>query len=134
VPYSTTFSRVTQVEDNLAGAPATLSLTGLGTLTAACNDQNTAAGNEDPTTTITFASSQPVAENYSQVVGQNAPVVLSQPPATAQSFTINGSNVFRIQVELNGTDVVFDGQVRQDGRGTATGSCLVAGTVETFTP
>jgi hypothetical protein len=134
VPYTSTFSRVTQVEDNLAGANTPLSAAGLGLLSTACNDQSNQTGSEDPTTTITFTSNQTVPVNFARQVGAGAPVVVSQPPGTAQSFTINGSNVFRIQVESAGVDVVFQGQVRQDGRDTPTGSCLVAGTVETFTP
>ena len=134
VPYSSTFSRVATVEDNQAGAITPISTTALGGLTSACNDQSNQAGNEDPTTTITFLTSQTVPVKFSRVVGQGAPVVVSQAPGTQQSFTINNSNVFRIVAELNGVDVVFDGQVRQDGRNTPTGSCLVAGTVETFTP
>ncbi|MEA2449929.1 MAG: hypothetical protein QOG63_1861 [Thermoleophilaceae bacterium] len=134
VPFASTFSRVAAVEDNLAGATTPISTTSLGLLTAACNDQSNQTGNEDPTTTVTFLNNQPVPVNYSRTVGQQPPVIVSQPPGTQQAFTINGSNVFRIAVELNGVDAVFEGQVRQDGRNTPTGSCLVAGTVETFTP
>src|SRR5215211_2980520 len=45
VPYTSTFSRVTQVEDNLAGAITPISFTPLGALTAACNDQSNQPGN-----------------------------------------------------------------------------------------
>ena len=134
VPYSSTFARLAAVEDNLAGATTPITVTTLGLLTAACNDQSNQTGNEDPTTTVTFVNNQPVPENYTRVVGQQPPVVVSQPPGTQQSFTVNGSNVFRIAVELNGTDAVYEGQVRQDGRNTAAGSCYVAWTVQTFTP
>jgi hypothetical protein len=137
VAHSTTFSRLAPVEDNRAGAVVPLSLNQLGLMTAACNDQDSnpnQAGQEDPTTTIAFQSRASVGLNYTHVVGQQAPVVVSQPPGTQQSFTINGSNVFRIHAELNGVNVVIDGIVRQEGRDSAAGSCYVAGTVETFNP
>jgi hypothetical protein len=135
VPYTSTFGRAAQVEDNLAGATVPLSLSSLGLLTTACNDQDqNPPGQEDPTTTITFVNNASVAVNFAREVGTQAPVVVSQPPGTQQSFTINGSNVFRIHVELNGVNVRYEGQVRQDGRDTPTGSCLVAGTVETVKP
>ena len=94
VPQAGTFGRVVEVQDNLAGASTPISGTPLGLLTMACNDQDANAnqtGQEDPTTTVTFANSLAVAVNYSHVVGQQPPVVVSQPPGTQQSFTINGS-------------------------------------------
>jgi hypothetical protein len=137
VPQATTFNRIAEVQDNLAGATTPISVSSLGLLTSACNDQDSNAnqtGQEDPTTTLTFVNNLTVPVNYTHVVGQQPPVVVSQPPATQQSFTINGSNVFQIQVEVNGVNVVYEGQVRQDGRDTAAATCLVAGTVETYTP
>jgi hypothetical protein len=137
VPQAGTFNRITEVQDNLAGATTPLSLTSIGLLTTACNDQDANAnqtGQEDPTTTITFVNNLAVPVNYSHVVGQNQPVVVSQAPATQQSFTINGSNVFRVHVEVNGVNAVYEGQVRQDGRDTAAASCVVVGTVETVNP
>src|SRR6478609_8080332 len=47
VAKTQSFSKVYEVADNAPGAPqAVASLSGLGTLTATCNDQNSAAGNE----------------------------------------------------------------------------------------
>src|SRR4051794_19229391 len=47
VPKSTSFSNIFEVADNAPGAPQTVStLSGLGVLTATCNDQNNTAGNE----------------------------------------------------------------------------------------
>src|ERR1700742_3851405 len=44
-----TFSKGFEVADNAPGAPQLLAtMSGLGSLTATCNDQNTTAGNEDP--------------------------------------------------------------------------------------
>src|SRR3712207_2034701 len=88
VPAAGTFGRITEVQDNLAGATTAISATPLGQLTTACNDQDSnpnQAGQEDPTTTITFVNNLAVAVNYSHVIGQQPPVVVSQPPATQQS-------------------------------------------------
>ena len=135
VPQAGTFNRISEVNDNQAGAITPASLSPLGLLTVACNDQDAnQSGQEDPTTTVTFVNNLGAGVNYSHVVGQQPPVVVPQPAATQQSFTINGSNVFRIHVEANGVNAVFEGQVRQDGRDTAAASCVVVGTVETFTP
>jgi hypothetical protein len=132
VPHSTTFGRAAEVADNAAGGSQVLNVSELGAFATTCNDQANAAGTEDPTTTLTFTSTPAV--NFARQVGGNNATVVAMAPGTAQSVTINGSNTFHIQVELSGTNVVYDGQVRQDGRGTPSGTCLVTGTATTFRP
>jgi hypothetical protein len=134
VPVSTTFSRTSEVVDNAAGAPAELNRTGFGTLTASCNDQADAPGVEDATTTISFNNGFGQPLNLARTQGRGNAQVVSLPPGTAHTFTINGSNTFRVQVEFGGVDVSYEGQVRQDGSGTPAATCYVAGTVETVTP
>jgi hypothetical protein len=134
VPEATTFGRYAEVIDNAAGGDVALNASRLGTLSAACNDQAGASGNEDPTSTVSYTNTTTVAVNVARSVGNQQAVVVSVPAGARESFTINGSNTFRIHAEIGGVDVVYEGQVRQDGRGTAAGSCLVAGTVETITP
>jgi hypothetical protein len=90
-------------------------------------------GTLDPTTTLTFQSAGTTVNFARQIGGSNATLV-SMAPNTTQAITINGSNTFHVQVESFGVDVVYDGQVRQDGRGTGTANCLVAGTAQKFTP
>ena len=59
VPKTAVFSNVFEVADNAPGAPQTAAvISGLGTLTATCNDQAGAAGNEDPVSTVSLP--QPV--------------------------------------------------------------------------
>ena len=49
VPKTATYGAAFQVNDNAPGAPQTLAtISAFGTLTATCNDQAAAAGNEDP--------------------------------------------------------------------------------------
>jgi hypothetical protein len=134
VPYATTFGRYAEVIDNAAGGDATLNASRLGTLSAACNDQAAGGGNEDPTSTISYTNTTPVAVHMARSVGNQQAVVISVPAGAREAFTINGSNTFRIHAEFGGVNVVYEGQVRQDGRGTPSGSCLVAGTAETVGP
>ena len=134
VPEATTFGRYAEVIDNAAGGDTTLNASDLGTLSAACNDQAAAAGNEDPTTTVSYTNTTPVAVNMARSVGNQPAVVIAVPAGARESFVINGSNTFRIHAEFGGANVIYEGQARQDGRGTPTGACLVAGTAETVTP
>jgi hypothetical protein len=133
VPASTTFGRYAPVVDNTNGGTQALNTNSLGTLSATCNDQDNRAGVLDPTTTLTFQSGG-AQTNFARQIGGNNATVVPMAPNTTQSITINGSNLFHIHVESFGVDVVYDGQVRQDGRGTASANCLVAGTAQRFAP
>src|SRR4051795_9711386 len=104
------------VVDNANGAAIPLNSSSFGTLSASCNDQNRITGNVDPSVTITFAAGP--ARNLARSIGGGTPTLGVLQAGTADSFTINNSNTFHIQLELNKTDVVYDGQVRQDGRTT----------------
>jgi hypothetical protein len=134
VPDATTFGRFSEVNDNQAGAIQALHVSRLGALTEACNDQAGGAGTEDPTTTVTFVNNTPSPVNLARTVGGQNANVSGLAPGTQHAFTINGSNTFEIQAEFAGVDVIYRGQVRQDGRGTPAGTCLVTGTAETFEP
>ncbi|MDA0166983.1 hypothetical protein OM076_42375 [Solirubrobacter ginsenosidimutans] len=135
VPKTQTFSRSFEVADNAPGAPqAVASMSGLGTLTATCNDQNNAAGNEDPISTITFLNQSGVPVNLARRVGNGDGALGVVANQTATSVAIGGSNTFVFHVELSGRNSIITGGVRQDGRGTATASCGVFGVVEEILP
>ena len=129
VAKTTAFAQNLEVADNLQGAPAPLAATpGIGNFTVTCADQNGAAGTEDPTSTVTFNSESAV--NTSKRIGGSNGQVLAQPAGTAQGVTINGSNTFEFQVQAgDGTNLLVQGVVRQDGRNTAAATCLIYGTV-----
>lgn len=129
VATTTSFAQNLEVNDNLQGAPAPLSSTdGIGSFTVTCADQNNNAGNEDPTSTVSFNAASSV--NTSKVIGTGKVDVLAQPSGTAQSVTINGSNSFEFQIQASdGTNLLVQGVVRQDGRGSAAATCLIYGTV-----
>src|SRR4051794_20265685 len=113
---SSTFGAYPAVVDNANGAAIPLNSSSFGTLSASCNDQNRITGNTDPSVTITFAAGP--ALNLARTTGADAPVLKVLPAGAADSFTINAANTFRIQLELNKVDVVYEGQIRSDGRTT----------------
>src|SRR4051794_39429463 len=133
VPAATTFAHYVPVTDNAAGESQVLNSNSLGTLSATCNDQDARAGLLDPTTTFTFTSAG-AQVNFARTIGGGNATVVPMAPNTTQSITINGSNTFHVHVESFGVDVIYDGQVRQDGRGTPVANCLVSGTAQRFTP
>lgn len=124
----TSFSQLFPVEDNRTLAPTKFSsITGLGTLTAQCFDQNAAAGNEDPATTVAFANSSGVTVNVSRTVGNSAAAIGIVPNGAQSTFTIGGSNTFEYHVQKSNVNYFVRGVVRQDGRGSANASCFIYG-------
>ncbi len=70
VPKTAVFSNVFEVADNAPGAPQTAAvISGLGTLTATCNDQANAAGVEDPISTVSFLNQSGEPVNVARRVG-----------------------------------------------------------------
>ena len=134
VPHSDTFSQLFSVPDNQTGGTVTLDENELGRLSAQCSDENGNAGNENPTTTVAFTSTNAAPVNFARHVGYGAATISVLAPNTVHSLTIGGQNTFRLHLELFGTDVVYEGFARQVGQGTADGSCLVVGTVQRMRP
>jgi hypothetical protein len=130
VPRTQTFGRAFEVADNAPGAPQPIGAAGsIGTLTATCNDQNGAAGVEDPTTTLNFVNTSGETINIARRVGNGNGSVDPVANQTVAALTIAGSNTFTYHVERRGVNLLVNGVVRQDGRGTPAGTCLVYGTV-----
>jgi hypothetical protein len=122
------FARLTPVPDNAGDVPTALaSIPGLGALSATCGDQNAKAGTEDPVSKLTFSNTTAGAVNLARTIGNTEPAIGIVAPNTTSTVTIGGSNTFRITLEQNGLNSVFDGVVRQDGRNTADAQCLVYG-------
>ena len=135
VGKTTTFSNVFDVADNAPGAPQTAAtISGLGTLTATCNDQNAAVGNEDPTSTLTFSNTSGDIVNVARRVGNGDGALAVAPNQTTSSLTIAGSNTFMFHIEHRGQNSIITGGVRQDGRGTPAASCVVFGVVSDVLP
>ena len=135
VPKTQTFSRGFEVADNAPGAPQTVAvMSGLGTLTATCNDQAAAAGNEDPIYVLTFLNQSGTTINLARRVGNGDGALGLVANQTATSVSIGGSNTFVFHAEFSGHNAIITGGVRQDGRGSAAASCGVYGVVMDILP
>jgi len=135
VPKSSVFSNIFEVADNAPGAPQTVStLSGLGTLTATCNDQNKTAGNEDPISTISFNNASGEIVNVARRVGNGDGALSVAANQTATSVAIGGSNTFMFHIERRSQNALIQGGVRQDGRGTPAATCVVFVVVEQILP
>lgn len=130
VPATSTFGRAFEVVDNATLAPVPIGgAAGIGTLTATCGDQSAAAGVEDPRTVLTFVDQSGEAINIARRVGNGEGAVGPIANGTGASLAIPASDTFFFHVERRGVNVLVNGVVRQDGRGTPAASCLVYGTV-----
>ncbi|HWK25089.1 MAG TPA: hypothetical protein VNS09_00910 [Solirubrobacter sp.] len=135
VGKTSTISKVFEVADNAPGAPQTVwSQSGLGTLTATCNDQNNTVGIEDPISVITFLNQSGEAVNLARRVGNGDGSLSVAANQTAASLSIGGSNTFTFHVEKRGQNAIITGGVRQDGRGTPAATCVVFGVVTQVLP
>jgi hypothetical protein len=124
------FSKSYDVADNAPGAPQLVStIKGLGTLTATCNDQNGAAGNEDPISVLTFLNQSGQPLNVARRVGNGDGALAVAQNQTASQVSIGGSNTFMFHIEHRGQNSIITGGVRQDGRGTAAAACSIYGVV-----
>ena len=125
VARSSVFGRTVDVVDNGAETPFTIAnVPGFGTLTATCSDENNRAGSEDPRTTVSFGNTSGQTMEYARSTGTGGVDVRILAPNQAASFTINASNTFDLQVQKLGTNVILEGVVRQDGRGTNNARCV----------
>ena len=130
VPLAVSFGKAAEVGDNATGVPTTLiAVPGIGNLSATCVDQNQNPGVEDPLTTISLANSSGTTINLAKRIGGANAQVVPHAPDTVQTVDIGGSNTFEMQVQNRNQHLLIDGVVRQDGRGTPTGSCVFYGTI-----
>jgi hypothetical protein len=135
VPKTAVFSNVFEVADNAPGAPQTAAvISGLGTLTATCNDQSNAKGTEDPISTVSFLNQSGEPVNVARRVGNGDGSLAVAQNQTAASLTVGGSNTFMFHIERRSQNAIINGGIRQDGRGTATATCVVFGVVEQILP
>jgi hypothetical protein len=117
------------VVDNATAAPVTLvDVPGFGTVASDCNDQATKAGVEDPQSNFTFTNQSGAVVNIARTTGTGGVDITNIQPATVYKFTYNGSNTFTLSFQKSGVNLVINGVVRQDGKGTASAGCLVYGT------
>ena len=120
-----TIARAQDVVDNQTGSAVELiALFGFGTITSTCGDEANQPGLENPTQTITFNNQSGEALSYARQVGGGNPVLAGPANGTATSFTIAGSNTFRILIQRGTSSVTIDGIARQDGSGSGAAQCF----------
>ena len=128
------FGRAVEVTDNAAGAAAVVAGSaetgGLGTVAVSCGDQNAAAGVENPVTTVTVTNTSGAGLNAARRIGVTAVRVFAFAPGTVETFAINGSQTFEVQLQNADAHVVVEGAIRQDGLNSGGASCLAFGTVD----
>jgi hypothetical protein len=130
VAKTTPIRGVFDVADNAPGAPQAVAImSGLGTVSATCNDQNTGLGVEDPVTVISFINQSGDPANVARRAGVNDGAVGVFANQTVASLSIAGSNTFTFQIEHKGRQAFISGAVRQDGVRTAAATCVVYGLV-----
>lgn len=134
VPHSDTYGELFQVPDNQTGGVVNLDESELGRFAAQCSDENNTTGNENPTGTISFTSTNAAPVNFARHIGNGSATSGVLAPNTVHSFSIGGANTFRFHAELFGVNVVYEGFVRQINQTSAEAQCLIVGTVQRMRP
>lgn len=130
VARSQSFARAFEVADNGTGAVEALAaVPGTGTLQANCADQAPRPGVEDPITGVQFVNTSGQTVNITRHRFNDELSIGTLATGTVAPLTFGGSNTFEIQVQHGATNLLINGTVRQEGRGTGAALCLVYGTV-----
>ncbi|MDA0185460.1 hypothetical protein OJ997_34455 [Solirubrobacter phytolaccae] len=130
VAHSQSFNRGFEVADNAPGAPQPITnISGLGAFTATCNDQNGAAGNEDPASVLAFNNTSGRAVTVARRVGNGEGAVEIIPNGTVSSLSIGGTNTYTFHIAYGDNNAIIQGAVGQNGRGTAAATCSFFGYV-----
>jgi len=127
------FAVAIETPDNQTSAPVSLlsqaDTANVGRLTATCTDRGPVAGTENPDATITFANTSGRTESIARRVGNGNGTITTVAANAVHEFRIANQDTFTLHVQDGGTQVLVDGVVRQEGTGTAAGSCVVYGTL-----
>ena len=133
VARSETFAAPVEAPDNQLGAAVELAgeadTGGFGRLTAACQDGNPADGVENPDAIFAFTNTSGSTINLARRAGVGEGEFAFLPNAAADQFLIGGQNTFRYHLQSGDTNILIDGVMRQEGRGSASGVCVIYGTV-----
>ena len=122
------FVQTVSVSDNANLAPVALvSVPGVGTLSAGCDDQAKNPGREDPLTVLAFTNQSGGFVSFERTLGQAPPVVTAIDNNAVATASIPGSTTFSYNLQSGLSNLQINGVVRQDGAGTADGRCVVYG-------
>ena len=120
-----------EAPDNAISAPVELvsqrDTDNFGRLLVTCEDRNPAPGEENPDGTIAFVNTSGGAANLARRVGVGEGTHGFVENNATDLFRIGGQNTFIYRLQQGGTNVLVDGVLRQEGNGTASGSCVVYG-------
>ncbi len=100
-----------------------------GSLQTVCNDEASAAGRENPTTSIAFNNTSGAQLNVARRVGVTDGAVGLSQNGTQTVIAIGAANTFTIHVEGAGHNAVIMGAARQHNTNTAAAACAVYGVV-----
>jgi hypothetical protein len=122
------FTQTVPVSDNanLAATPI-VTVPGVGTLSAGCDDQAKNPGREDPLTVLAFTNQSGAFVSFERTIGNGQPVISAIDNNAVSGVNIPGSNTFSYNIQSGLTNLQINGVVRQDGTGTADGRCVVYG-------
>jgi hypothetical protein len=127
------FGVAIDVPDNATGAPVELvsqaATDNFGRLTATCNDRSEAPGQEDPDLTVSFANTSGGTANLARRVGVNPGEFAYVANNATDQFRIGTENTFLYHLQQGGTNALMQGVMRQEGRNTGAGQCIVYGTL-----
>ena len=120
------FGRASDVIDNANEVAFDIvDIPGVVRVTGTCSDQNHTAGVEDPQTTISVINTSGDAINVARATATGGALSVGSVANNAVSaFTLTGSNMYTINVHKLGINLVIDGVVRQDGKGTSAAACV----------
>lgn len=124
------FGRNADVIDNGQETPFVIAtIPGFGTVTATCADENNTAGREDPKTTIAFGNTSGQTIEFARATGSGSVAAAILANNQSADFTITASNTFTLNIQKLGTNLIVEGVVRQNGRGSNAASCINYGRV-----
>ena len=124
------FGRNADVIDNGQETPFVIAtIPGFGTVTATCGDENQTGGREDPRTTIAFGNTSGQTIEFARATGSGSVAAAILTNSQSAGFTIAGSNTFTLNIQKLGTNLIVEGVVRQNGRGSNAASCINYGRV-----
>ena len=116
------------VSDNANLAPSPLvTVPGIGTLSAGCDDEAKNPGRENPLSVLSFTNQSGAFISFARTIGTGQPAVTAIDNNAVATNQVPGSTTFAYNLQAGLTNLQINGVVRQDGVGTADGRCVIYG-------
>jgi len=117
-----------EVPDNGLSEPERIVGLGLGSISAACFDQQPKAGVENPATRFYVTNHSGTELDIAHRVGGGQGAVATLSAGGAVSFVVGRQGIVEVQLQNAERSVLVQGAARQAGQGTPAGSCGVFAT------